>query len=137
MFIKLMDRRSKDRVKWNVNVKSYHQFFDYLPTGFNDALKYNKDTVYHLRGGYRQFNSFFPVYYRKVFPNFDYKNFLNDMWDSGHFIHLEKPEKTVEYLNMYLDDMDMKIAKRNAEAQKAFSTTKAVQAAVTLPAWAQ
>lgn len=92
MFIKLMDRKSNDQVKWNINVKAYNNWFGFKPTAFNDSLKYNKDTVYHLRGGYRQFNSMLPVYYTKVFPNFDYKNYLNDINDAGHFIHLEQPE---------------------------------------------
>jgi hypothetical protein len=33
--------------------------------------------------------------------------------------------------------MDAKIAKRNAAAKEAFSTTKAVQTAISLPEWAQ
>ena len=67
-----------------------------------------------------------PVYYTKVFPNFDYKNFLNDINDAGHFIQRDQPEKATEHIVKYLTDMDMKVAKRNMEAQKAFSTTKAV-----------
>lgn len=117
MFIKLMDKKSKDKVKWTVNVKAYTSWFGFKPTSFNDHLKYNKDTVYHLRGGYRQFNWFMPVFYTKVFPNFEYKKFLNDVPDSGHFIHREQPEQTIEHLIRYLDDMDVKVAKRDALAK--------------------
>ena len=112
-----MDRKSKDKVKWTINVKAMNSWFGFKPTSFNDSLRYNKDTIYHLRGGNNRFNWFMPVFYTKVFPNFDFKNFINDIPDSGHFIHIEQPEQTLEYLIKYLDNMDEKVAIRNAEAK--------------------
>ena len=43
-----MDRNSTD-LKWTVNIDSMHENFEQVPY-FDETLRYDKDTVYHLVG---------------------------------------------------------------------------------------
>lgn len=103
MLLRQMDTKEKS-LKWNRNVRTFHQKDQGNTFHFDLDMRSEKDNVYHLIAENGPENWNFEEY-QKIFPNQKKENMVI-LKNCSHFLHDEKPKETKKYLLRFLDHID-------------------------------